>query len=209
MGRLISTVAILAISVFAMPIVMAAGWLNAAIIFVAVGLILMIPINIAAKERFVQKSENTITLKAIFSYLVRNKMLLIFVLGNTVCGATMVVTTMGNYAAKWLFGGEQMIAILNLTSMVPMLLCAILVPILNKWIGKIQLYLGGIIIMVIFGIIGYFVGYSNMTIFLALLAVRGFGYGVLVTVPFMMVADCVEYGNYKKEILIGNLLQKL
>jgi sugar (glycoside-pentoside-hexuronide) transporter len=196
-GRVAAIAAMVVISVAIMPVVLARGWLTAMIIFSIAAFIIMLPVSIFAKERFVDQNAPAVTLKDIFGCLLNNKYLLIFYLGNIVFNLTNTAMSTGNYVAKYFLGGEHMISPLMLTYIGPMLLVGIVLPGINKKADKFHLYMAGIFIYIVFSIAGYFAGYRSIPLYFVLAALRGVGLGFTMTMVFMFAADCVEYGQFK------------
>ncbi|MDR2516622.1 MAG: glycoside-pentoside-hexuronide (GPH):cation symporter [Spirochaetaceae bacterium] len=196
-GRVAATIAMVVLSIMVMPLVMARGWLTAAIILAIIAFLVMLPINIFAKERFVDKNAPAVTLRDIVNYLFHNKYLLIFYLSNIIYNLTNTSMTTGNYVAKYFLGGEHMIPVQMLVFIVPMLIVSIFLPALSKKVDKFHLFVTGLIINIVFSVFGYFAGYRNLTVYFTLGALRGIGGGFSMVMGFMFAADCVEYGNYK------------
>ncbi|MDR1785147.1 MAG: MFS transporter [Spirochaetaceae bacterium] len=196
-GRLAAMFAMLVLSITVMPIVLAAGWLQAAVALSVIGFAVMLPINIFAKERFVDKNAPAVSLKDIFRYLAGNKYLLIFYLSMIVSGCTNTVGAMINYVAKYMLGGENMIPVNMLAMTVPVLIIAATLPAITKRIDKFHIYIAGTIINIGGALLGYFVGYGNLAPYPVIAAFRGIGFGVSNVMAFMFAADCVEYGDFK------------
>jgi GPH family glycoside/pentoside/hexuronide:cation symporter len=78
-----------------------------------------------------------------------------------------------------------------------MLLLAGFVPALAKRFGKFNLYVFSIIWFIVFSVIGYFVGYANNSLFMAILFLRSIGFGLTTILMFMFAPDCVEYGTFR------------
>jgi sugar (glycoside-pentoside-hexuronide) transporter len=196
-GRFAAMVAMLVLSIIIMPIVAATGWMWAAVILSIIGFAVMLPINIFAKERFVDKDAPAVTLKDIFKYLVGNKYLLIFYLSMVVGAPTNTVMTLNNYVAKYMLGGENMIAINMLAMTLPVIILSVVLPAITRKVDKFHIYVAGTLANIVFAVIGYFVGYGNLALYLVLAALRGIGFGVNMVMSFMFAADCVEYGDFK------------
>ncbi|MDR2536641.1 MAG: glycoside-pentoside-hexuronide (GPH):cation symporter [Treponema sp.] len=196
-GRFAASIAMVFLSIVTMPIIQALGWLNSAIVLSAAAFILMFPINIFAKERFRNEKSESASIKDILSYLIGNKYLLILYLGNIIASATSTGMTVNPYVAKYMLGGEHMIPATMLTLFGPMIVITFFIPLLTQKIDKFHLYIIGVISNIIFSVIGYFAGYTNIPLFFALAVIRGISYSITMTMMFLFAADCVEYGQYK------------
>jgi sugar (glycoside-pentoside-hexuronide) transporter len=199
-GRVAATIAMVILSVSVMKLIGEKGegrWLSAAVILSVTAFLVMLPVSVFARERFVDKNAPAVKLKDIMSYLLHNKFLLIFYLGNIIFNVTNTTMPMLPYVAKYFLGGEHMIMYQNLVYVIPMITVSVLLPLFTRKIDKFHIYIFGILIYLVASIAGYFAGYNNLVVYFTLAALRGIGIGITSIMMFMFAADCVEYGNYK------------
>lgn len=173
------------------------GWLGLTVVLSIFAFIAMLPIGFTAKERLVDNESDPITLKAIFKYLGGNKYLLIFYGAMIITSMTNMAQTMSVYFARINLGDEALNGIVMLAALLPMIVIAAILPALSKKFDKMHIYMTGLVINIVFGVVSYFVGYSNFALYLIITAVRGIGMGMTMAMMFMFSADCVEYGSYK------------
>jgi GPH family glycoside/pentoside/hexuronide:cation symporter len=72
----------------------------------------------------------------------------------------------------------------------------VLTPFLNQRFSKRNLMIGGSVIDLI-AVIGLYFCYSNVTLVYAFVVLFGLGMGVRMVVYYSMLADCVDYGEWK------------
>jgi sugar (glycoside-pentoside-hexuronide) transporter len=197
-GRTAAALSMLLLSMIVMPVIMAAGWSAAAVLFAAAAFILMIPLNFLAKERFRAGAGGSgASLKDIVTYLRGNNYLLIFYTAMIVCSLTNTVMSMNGYIGKYMLGGPQMIPLVMVTMTLPMITASFLIPIINKKADKFNILIVGLTLNMLSSAAAYFVGYRSLPLFLALNVLRNFGFGAFFATSGMFTADCVEYGHYK------------
>lgn len=195
-GRIAAVCGLFLVNIGAPMLLPILGWFPLALVFSILGCIFMMPISFTAKERLINDAK-PITLKEILGYLTGNKYLLIFYGAMIVASITNMTQTMGLYFARINLGDGALFTPIMVSSMVPMLLVAFIIPLLTKKFDKIYLYMFGLAISVIFSVLSYFVGYQNFIPFIILSAIKGLGQGFTMVMMFMFSADCVEYGTYK------------
>jgi sugar (glycoside-pentoside-hexuronide) transporter len=197
-GRMAAAFSMLMLSILVMPVIMAAGWFTAAILFAIAALILMIPINIFTRERFrADVGEAEVSLKDIFTYLRGNKYLFLFYMAMIIYSLTNTAMSMNIYIGKYMLGGPRMVPAIMITMTLPMIIDSFLIPIINKKIDKFYILIVGLVTNLTFSLAGYFAGYSSVPLFLVFNALRNFGFGAFFAMSGMFAADCVEYGNFK------------
>ena len=173
------------------------GWAMTAIILSAIGMAFMLPIGYTAKERHNVTSEKEPTIKELFDYLGSNRPLLIYNGAMIVACLTATGGTVTNYVAIYCLGGEQWISYLSLMMVPPMLISIIIVRLLIKKIDKFTIFIGANALNILFSIIMYLVGYSNIAAVCTVMILKSLltsGSGVL---SVMFTADCAEYGHFK------------
>jgi glycoside/pentoside/hexuronide:cation symporter, GPH family len=173
------------------------GWLGTAVIISVLGLLTMFPITRIAKERVHDKKEEAPSLAEIWANVKGNKYLLIFFSSMILFSLTNAVTTVAPYFAVNILGKAEMASLVIAVTAFPMLVIAFFVPGLVKRFGKYRLYLFMSAWFIISCGLVYFVGYSNVTLLMIALLVRGIGFGFVAVMLFMFAPDCVEYGTFK------------
>lgn len=195
-GRLAAGIAGIVASVTVMPVVMAAGWIQTAIILSVISFVVMIPIKFYAVERITNKKENSVTVKTIFKTVLKNKYLVIFYGAFFLSSITATGTIAISYFAIYNLGDKSLIAIISLCTALPAIAVPILLPKLISKFGKRNIILAGCGLYVLSMLIYHFIGYENITVVLLFSALTGFFFQVPRMMAGMVTADCIEYGTY-------------
>ena len=177
------------------------GWLPTAILLALLGLLFMIPICIAAKERVKPVvTEDEVTLKHMFSFIFKNKYMLILFSTLLVSQATAIGTALGLITARNLFSDEGKNSLMMIVTLLPTILLGAFIPKIIKKIDKARLFLWAMIAVAILSVATYFVGYQSFNLYLIMLALKGLPLGVTLMLMFMFTPDCAEYGTFTQGI---------
>ncbi|MEG1875698.1 MAG: MFS transporter, partial [Angelakisella sp.] len=205
-GRLISYARLAAsfggmlISLFIPPLIERMGYLTPALIICAGCYLTMLPICAVAKERCATHPQGRGDggIREMLTYLKGNKYLLLIF--GAICVKDMFTVALNNYVAKYCLGSLDYLSIITVASIVPALLTYLIVPKLLQYMDKILLYKVSLLVNVLLGILLYFVGYHNITVYIVFMALRAFAGGIPSLLMFTFAADCVEYGQFKTGI---------
>jgi Na+/melibiose symporter-like transporter len=104
------------------------------------------------------------------------------------------------YIARYNLNNEGLLTPLMLLMMLPMVIIGMIVPALSRKVDKFYLFFWSLVASTVIGIISFFVGYHNMTLFFIFSVLRGISYSGVALLMFMFTPDCVEYGLYKSGI---------
>lgn len=167
-----------------------------AIIVAVTALITMIPVAYKAQERVIVDSREEFTLKKMFSYLVKNKYLLIYYLGFFFYSSLNVSGALTLFVSFYLFNDSLFSIIIMIIGTVPSLVCSLIVPALIRRFDKMKIYLFCCVLAIATGLLIFFVGYSNIWIYTVLATVRAMPIAVIGVMMFMFTPDCAEYGKY-------------
>ena len=205
----------LLINAFTLPFVNAMGgsnqqksWILVSIIYAVAAAALFLLCFAKTKERVrvssVQK-ENISFVKG-FKLLLKNNYWLIIV-GIWVCTALGMSLGMGvgTYYAKWILGNENLAGFITAVSIVPVLVCMPAVAPLSKKYGKRDVALVGSII----SLVGQVLMLMNPTSggwLIACSLIKGVGNAALTGTLFAMVADTIEYGQWKTGTRVEGML---
>lgn len=174
------------------------GWLPTIIVFTIIAVATMIPIIFKTKERVnAVEQEKDVTFKEMWDFIKSNKYLLIFFLAFFVLQASGIGSTLGIILARSLFGNESIASLLQLMTLLPSVILGLFIPKIVRKVDKYRLFTISILLNAMLGIVIYFVGYQNLTLYLIILAIRGIPYGMFYILLFMFTPDCVEYGKFK------------
>jgi sugar (glycoside-pentoside-hexuronide) transporter len=194
-GRLAAAVAAITSAVF-MDMKKEVGWTWTVGIYCLISFLVMFPLQFTAKERVKYKNSEDISFVKIFQYLFKNKYLLIYFIGFLGIEITNTLQIIAVYFANSNLGDESMVMIIMAVVIVPVILVAPILPRLIKSFGKKKVTVISSIIAIILSVVQYFVGYENLTVFLAIAAVRVTFMQLPLMLYGMFTADCIEYGAY-------------
>ena len=174
------------------------GWFPMALVLSLLGLLFMIPICLTAKERVKPAaSEKEVSFKEMFSFVTKNKYMLIFYGTILVSQATGIGTPLGLIISRTFWGDEKLTTFLTLGTIIPAILLGIFIPRVLKKVDKYYLYIFSLLSGAVLSVVIYFVGFQNFTINLILQTIKGIPVGIGLMVMFMFTPDCAEYSTYK------------
>ena len=164
--------------------------------------ITMIPLCIKCKERNYkpEEEEESFSMKQMFRYLGKNKYLLTYYGGYIATDALKTSAAVLLFVSFYLFGNSLYSIVLNILNMVPGVFAAMAMPWLLKRFDKFKMLFWCNIVNIILGLVIYFTGYSNQTLFLVLTCIRTVPLSLVGILAFMFTPDCAEYGQYKSGI---------
>lgn len=174
----------------------AIGWTPTVIIMSLLAMATMLPVGFSAKERYFTDEEKSPTIRQLLRYLGKNKPLLIFNGAMIIGSLTSTGTAVSSYVAIYCLGGTQWISILGLVMTLPMLVSILVTQQIIKKVDKFTIYLVCSAANLLLGVLMYFVGYSNVTLFLSIIALRAVFASAGGVLLVMFTADCAEYGHF-------------
>ncbi len=159
----------------------------------------MAPIGITGKERnyIPSASDESFTMKEMFSYLFRNKFLLIFYGAYIIANACLTNSTLNLIASYYLFGNSMFNLIITVASAAPQLVAALIVPALVRKFDKFKIYFWCTVALAISGLVIFLGGYKHVIFFIVLTLLRSIPMAIVGVMNFMFTPDCAEYGKYK------------
>lgn len=198
-GRVFSLIAGIIVSILVPLIRAPLGWFPMVLMLSILSFITMLPICFSAKERSMEKVQprENVSLKAMFSYLGKNKYLLIMNISIIVNGAFAIGNSLLLLSGRYMYGNEEFAGLLSLASMVPLLIVAGLTPMLCRKIDKFKLYHYSMLATILLTFVRYFIGYKDLTLVLIISAISAIPMGFTSVLCLMFTPDCVEYGHYK------------
>jgi GPH family glycoside/pentoside/hexuronide:cation symporter len=201
-------IAILIISYGTMAVVAKIGWGGMSVVFGIIAMVLLLITFFGTKERCVEdkhEEKNKISVGESFKLLFKNKYFvfaaLLFVINYASTGAAMGISI---YYAKDVLGNMGIFGTLVLAGLVPVLLGLFLFPVFANKFGKWKCLVVGYILMAI-GYTIIFLMPTNVTFVLIGLVVKGIGSVPHTAGLFAMVADVVDYGEWKTGVRIDGL----
>ena len=175
------------------------GWFAACVIFVAVALVLMVPMVLNVKERqtAVTSSQQNPTFREMVRYLKANRFLIVALLAFLLLGLASLEQKMAIYMGRICLGQENMATLVAAGASVSVIVVSAVVPALSRKWDKFHVLCAGLIFAIVMDIVTFFVGYSNLIVALLLITLKMSGLGFWSVVIYMLIADTVEYGTYK------------
>ncbi|MDR3276073.1 MAG: MFS transporter, partial [Treponema sp.] len=200
------------VNIVVMPMVNGFGggpgaWRTTFIILGTVGAGLFFICFAGTKERVgaSAKKEDVVPVKTALRALLRNKYWYLVVI-NSIIGTTAAGTMGVNvYFAKYWLNDETLVGLLSITAMVPLLIGLFFVAPLVVKAGKRNLILIGYLIMIV-GLVMQIFGKSSLPMVLSGGVLRGLGMVPGAAVGFVMMADVIDYGEWKTGIRTEGLV---
>lgn len=196
-GRIAAAIVTLLVAVAVMPIVKIIGWFYLGVSIALLGFITMLPVSFIAKERYVQQTKQSLSFREILQYIQANRYLLIFLIAFLLASSLNFVESIGTYVAKYSFQNENLISLLGAIGILPLMVVPLFINRLMKKFDKLEILLFSIGINIVFSFLNYFSGTENLIVFSLFAVFRSIGLGGFITLGYMFVADCIEYGAYK------------
>ena len=178
------------------------GYFLGGLIFGIFGSMVSLLAFFGTKERVIQQKEK-VTAGEIVSAYVKNKPLILLIIASVLGSAMLMAQTSGAYIATYLIkdsgfipaGSVQLVMTVAIGA--GMMVAMLVMPILRKKLSLKAIYIGSAVFgAVVHGII-YLAGYENFYLLLALLAVAGLPLGIFNVITYAMVADSVDYLEWK------------
>lgn len=201
-------VAVLVISYTTMLIVGKIGWGGMSVLFGIIGMILLLVTFFGTKERTKEekKVEKTkLSVAESFKLLFKNKYFvlaaMLFVINYASAGSSMGIAI---YYAKDVLGNMGIFGTLTLAGLLPVIAGLFLFPTLANRFGKWKCLVVGYLLEAI-GYIMIFFMPTNIMIVLVALAIKGIGSVPHTAGMFALVADVVDYGEWKTGVRLDGL----
>ncbi len=171
------------------------GMIAAIICVIAFGL--MSPASFKLKERFHAEAEETFTIRRMFSYLFKNKYLLIYYVGIFFYSSLQIGNAFTLYVSYYLFNSALFSLVVGAVGTIPQLLIALLLPKIIRRFDKMKVNRICLLLYVILSVITWAVGYGNVVVYIILFTIRSVPLAVVALEMFMFTPDCAEYGRFK------------
>ena len=175
------------------------GWFAACVVFVAVSLILMIPMTLNVKERRspAASQEQNPTFREMVRYLRSNRFLIVVLAAFLLLGLASLEQKMAIYMGRICLGQENMATLVAAGASVSVIVVSAVVPALSRKWDKFHVMCAGLIFAIVMDVAAYFLGYDNLVVALIMTTLKMSGLGFWSVVIYMLIADTVEYGTYK------------
>ena len=201
-GQVAAMVAMFGVSVF-IPAFRekVGGWFPSVVIVSIFAFVTMVPVCFTAKERMAPpQGEKEIGLNEMFSFVKKNKFMLLFLASNIVNSIFAVSTNLGLYFARYNLGSEEMQSIIYIAAFVPIMAVSPFIPMISRKIDKYYLFMIAVLGGAVLGIVQYFLGYDNFPLFLVIAFLRGILAAFPAIITFLFTLDITEYGIWKSGV---------
>ncbi len=168
-----------------------------ALIICVLAFALMMPASFKLKERFHAEAEETFTIRRMFSYLLKNKYLLIYYVGIFFYSSLNIGNAFTLYVSYYLFNSALFSLVVGAIGTVPQLIIALLLPKLIRRFDKMKVNRICLLLYVVLSVITWVAGYGNIVVYIILFTVRSVPLAVISLEMFMFTPDCAEYGRFK------------
>jgi Na+/melibiose symporter-like transporter len=172
------------------------NWTVTALILSALAMVLMLMIAFA-KER-VKVDLPVPSIKEIASTVFGNRYLVTIIATLILYMGTNFGMTITPFMANDVFHDPNLTSVMLGLGIIPTLLVAPLTPWLIRKFGKIFILRFSMIITIVFSVLMWLVGYSNVPLFLGLLFVKSLLGGFFMIAGALYFADCIEYDFHTK-----------
>lgn len=203
-SRLSTTVTSILAGVIVVPLInaigqgdMQKGYQGVAIVFAVVAAGFYLISFFLVKENVEASTEKFEFKKAVKAFST-NKPLLILIISSLI---SFIILSMRMglqiYYVQYNLGSLDLVPLVSVASLPGIVLGALLAPVLSKRFGKKNVMIVGNALTVIFGAVFYFVGYSDLTMVVTLIAILSFPLGLNMVLLSSMTADTIEYAEWK------------
>ena len=175
------------------------GWFAACVVFVAVSVVLMVPMLFTVKERHCGVADNAANpgFKDMLRYLKSNRYLIVTLVAILLLGIASLEQKMAIYMGRICLGQENMATLVAAGASVSVIVVSAVVPKLSRKWDKFDVMCVGLAFAIVMDIVAFFVGYDNLVLAILMTTLKCSGLGFWSVVIYMLVADTVEYGTYK------------
>lgn len=175
------------------------GWFAACVVFVAVSVVMMIPMLLTVRERHTAAAQRQKdpALKDMLRYLKNNKFLLVALVAMLLLGVASLEQKMAIYMGRICLGQENMATLVAGGAAVSVIAVSALVPVLARKWDKFYVMCAGLAFAIVMDVAAFFVGYDHLAVAIVMVMLKCSGLGFWSVVIYMLVADTVEYGTYK------------
>lgn len=175
------------------------GWFGACVVFVAVSVVLMIPMLLHVKERPSAQAvaARNPEFRDMLRYLKSNRYLIIALMALVLLGVASLEQKMAIYMGRICLGQENMATLVAGAAAIAVIIVSAVVPALARKWDKFYVLCAGLAFAIVMDIVAYFVGYDSLPVAIVMTMLKCSGLGFWQVVIYMLVADTVEYGTYK------------
>ena len=175
------------------------GWAVACVVFVAVSVVLMLPMLFSVKERHAAAAAATENpgFREMINYLKHNRYLIVTLVAMLLLGVASLEQKMAIYMGRICLGQESAATLVAAGAAVSVIVVSAVVPVLARRWDKFHVMCVGLGFAIVMDVAAYFLGYSSLPVAILMTTLKCSGLGFWSVVIYMLIADTVEYGTYK------------
>lgn len=177
------------------------GYSMTAIILGSIAGLLIMLSGITAKERVVSRKQEKFSVKSMINILKANTPLLVIA---SVFMVNQIATSIKSAAMAYYFsynlGKPELIAFGSIISLVSVIVGTMIIPVVLKKISKKNAIKYGLLVVAISSLALVFISYQNITMIMIMFSINGLASAFGLALPFVLVVDTVEYGEWKTGI---------
>ncbi|MDR0436201.1 MAG: MFS transporter [Propionibacteriaceae bacterium] len=172
------------------------GWPMAVGIMALVGFAGMFFLGRVSVERHRPPADESPSLGELLRIVVGNRYLMVLCAAAVITSVCNFVTVVLPYFAIHVLGGEQMLSLVQLTSLGTMLVFIVFAPTLIRKVDKFYVLLGSLVVWALMSLVMYLVGYDDLVLFLVVASIRTAAAGFPGTFLVLFIVDCAEYARF-------------
>ena len=178
------------------------GWFAACVVFVAVSIVLMIPVirNVQERNTVSSASDNSPGIREMLRYLRSNRYLFVVLAAMLLLGLASLEQKMAIYTGRICLGQENMATLVAGGAALSVITVSAVVPKLARKWDKFHVLCAGLLFAIVMDVIAWFLGYDILAVALIMTMLKCSGLGFWSVVIYMLIADTVEYGTYRTGI---------
>ena len=175
------------------------GWFTACVAFVAVSVVLMLPMLFSVKERHpaAAAAQENPGFREMINYLKNNRFLIVTLVSMLLLGIASLEQKMAIYMGRICLGQESAATLVAAGAAVSVIVVSAVVPALARKWDKFHVMCVGLGFAIVMDVVAYFLGYDNLIVAILTTTLKCSGLGFWSVVIYMLIADTVEYGTYK------------
>jgi len=163
----------------------------------SIGCVVLLPLGFFGTKERIAQSPKAPSFKESFQFLFRNKPLMLVTLSSLLAFPRVLQTGAAVYVANYILGGNQWVTVLAAPTLLGMLVASTFVPKLVKKLGLVKAHIYANLFSVLPLCALYFIDPHNIALMLLLMSISGIAGGVLHITPVLLIADCVDYAEWK------------
>ncbi len=175
------------------------GWFAACAVFVAVSVVMMVPMLLTVKERRKETSvaDDNPGFRDMLRYLKCNRYLMAALFAMLLLGLASLEQKMAIYMGRICLGKESMATLVAAGASLSVIVVSAVIPSLSRKWDKFHILCAGLAFAIVMDIAAYFIGYDSLIMAILMTTLKCSGLGFWSVVVYMLIADTVEYGAYK------------